>query len=320
MQTTAQQTLRTFSMESLLQSPHGQMQQFSSPMPDREGLLRMVITDTMGVIDGIMHTTGPVKPLQHYNDRPMVEMNFMLQGAICQDYGSLLRQYTYTRGYHNLLFNPYCNETNTLVGSGDYRIFSVHFMPEHIKALFSNYTPELAMLAEKIDKGAPFVLHAQPHSLPAQSLAIFETFWNAPASTSMGKLYYDSRVLELLAHQCSAILQPPTQPLSRADLEKVHAAKDLLLQHLAAPPSFTALAKSCGLNEFKLKQYFRQVFNTTVFGYLQEARLARAKAMLVEGEQNISEIAYTLGYAHPQHFQRAFKKRFGITPGKVISR
>lgn len=314
MQSNTQQTLRTFSMESLLQSPRGQMQQFSSPMPDREGLLRMVITDTMGVIDGVMHTTGPVKPLEHYNDRPMVEMNFMLQGAICQDYGSLLHQHTYLQGYHNILFNPYCNERNTLMGSGDYRIFSVHFMPERMIELFSTYTPELAVLADKIDKGAPFVLHAPQHSLPAQSIALFDTFWSNLTSTSTGKLYYDSKVLELLALQCAAILQPAAPPISRAELDKVHHAKDLLLQHLAEPPSFTALAKACGLNEFKLKQYFKQVFNTTVFGYLQEARLIKAKALIMEGEQNISQIAYTLGYAHPQHFQRAFKKRFGITP------
>jgi AraC-like DNA-binding protein len=43
-----------------------------------------------------------------------------------------------------------------------------------------------------------------------------------------------------------------------------------------------------------------------------------AKRLLYEGEKNVSMIAYELGYAHPQHFNRAFKKQFGIAPGELL--
>jgi AraC family transcriptional regulator, transcriptional activator of the genes for pyochelin and ferripyochelin receptors len=61
-----------------------------------------------------------------------------------------------------------------------------------------------------------------------------------------------------------------------------------------------------------------QAFQTSVFAFVQSQRLEEAKRMIFEGEKNISEIAYELGYAHPQHFHRAFKKRFGITPRTLL--
>ena len=72
------------------------------------------------------------------------------------------------------------------------------------------------------------------------------------------------------------------------------------------------------LNEFKLKKGFRQLFQNTVYGFVNERRLQEARRLIYEGAKNMSVIAYELGYAHPQHFQRAFKKRFGVTPGSLL--
>ena len=46
--------------------------------------------------------------------------------------------------------------------------------------------------------------------------------------------------------------------------------------------------------------------------YVQEQRMSLAKDLIVNTDKTISEIAYELGYAHSQHFHRAFKKRFGV--------
>jgi len=91
-----------------------------------------------------------------------------------------------------------------------------------------------------------------------------------------------------------------------------------MLNKLSAPPSLSELSKLCGLNEFKLKKYFKQVFKTSVFGFVNDEKLEEAKRLIYQGEKNISAVAYELGYAHTQHFQRAFKKRFGITPKALL--
>lgn len=42
-----------------------------------------------------------------------------------------------------------------------------------------------------------------------------------------------------------------------------------------------------------------------------------AKDLLLEGSKNVNEIAYHIGYQNPQHFISAFKKKFGVSPGKM---
>jgi AraC-like DNA-binding protein len=80
------------------------------------------------------------------------------------------------------------------------------------------------------------------------------------------------------------------------------------------PPSLKELAKLSGLNEYKLKKSFKEVYNTTVFGYLSDHRLNEARKKLESSNKSIAEIAYDLGYSSPQHFAKAFKEKFGLTP------
>lgn len=314
------EVLTTFNMEDILAIPRGEVKEYSTPLPDREGSLKLVITDTMGVMDGTMITKRATEPLTHFNDRPFVEMNFMLEGSISQTYDGLLKQYHYKKGYHNILFNPYAVESNQLLCSGTHRVFSAHLLPEYVIGLFEGYLPEFAPLANKIAKGEPFVLHSPANSLNNQHKYFFDTFWDFPQSLHLRKLYFDAKILDLLCRQCEVLTGCSTKEanITKADLEKVHHARELLLSRLSEPPSLAELSRLCSLNEFKLKKYFKQVFDTSVFGLLQEERLKLAKHLIYQGEKNISTIAYELGYAHPQHFQRAFKKRFGITPTGLI--
>lgn len=48
--------------------------------------------------------------------------------------------------------------------------------------------------------------------------------------------------------------------------------------------------------------------------YVQQKVIREAKTRLLNGEYNVSEIAYSLGFQYPQHFIRFFKRRMGITP------
>jgi AraC-like DNA-binding protein len=186
--------------------------------------------------------------------------------------------------------------------------------------LFAGYLEEMAPFAEKLAKGESFVLHAPVQRLNNELRFFFDNFWAKNLPLNVGRLYFESRVMELLANQCHLLLEAPVRrpAIGKADLEKIYHARDIILRNLSSPVSLTELSKQVCLNEFKLKKYFRQVFGLSVFGLVQEERLKRAKQLIFEGEKNISAIAYELGYAHPQHFHRAFKQRFGVTPGSLL--
>ena len=82
-------------------------------------------------------------------------------------------------------------------------------------------------------------------------------------------------------------------------------------------PAGTELSRIAGINEFKLKRGFKEVFGQTVFGYLNDERMDLAKSDLLEKQKSITEIAFELGFSSVQHFSNAFKKKFGVSPRGV---
>ena len=309
-----------FSMEKLMTMPKGAWREFDSPLKGRAGRVKIAITDAFLISDGTAVADTDTAPWVLYNDRSFVEMNFMLEGDILQTREGMLDRYHYRKGHHNILFSPYTMETNQWLSSGTHRIFSVYALPEKMIELFAGYLEEMAPFAEKLAKEEPFVLHAPVRGLTNELKYFFDNFWAKTLPLSVGRLYFESRVMELLANQCHLLLEAPVrQPvIGKADLGKIYQARDIILRNLSSPHSLTELSRQVCLNEFKLKKYFRQVFGLSVFAFVQEERLKQAKQLIFEGEKNISAIAYELGYAYPQHFQRVFKQRFGVTPGSLL--
>jgi AraC family transcriptional activator of pyochelin receptor len=133
-------------------------------------------------------------------------------------------------------------------------------------------------------------------------------------------LYLYSRVIELLWLQQENYLRSQKPQIvyvkTEYDKERIIFARDYLITHMDSPPTLIELAAIAGLNEFKLKKGFKELFDQTVFGYLAEVRLSMAGRALREKQKTVSRIAFELGYASPQHFSAAFKKKFGVPPAK----
>lgn len=135
------------------------------------------------------------------------------------------------------------------------------------------------------------------------------------------RLYLEAKVLELLALQFYQLTDElgaePTPPNFRpTDVERLHQARDILRQQFDYPPSLLALSRLVGLNDFKLKQGFRQIFGTTVFGYVQTCRMAQAQVLLRDRDLSVALIAERVGYASPSRFSQAFKRQAGVTPSQ----
>lgn len=105
--------------------------------------------------------------------------------------------------------------------------------------------------------------------------------------------------------------------LSTEDVEKIKQAKAIIEATLQNPCSLIALAHKVGLNDFKLKKHFKEMYGNTVFGYLYHVRMEKA-CILLKQKQKISDVAYTVGYKNAQHFTAAFKKRFGVVPSAFL--
>lgn len=141
---------------------------------------------------------------------------------------------------------------------------------------------------------------------------------NCPHEGLMQQIYLESKVLELLATQLAVWIkkQPTTSStwLCPNDVERLHQAKEILVQRVTTPPSLPELAQLVCLNERKLKQGFRQLFGTTVFGYLQEYRMNQAKELLQDPSLTIAGVAAIVGYKSPEAFSNAFRRQFAVNP------
>ncbi|MFD2890174.1 helix-turn-helix transcriptional regulator [Chitinophaga cymbidii] len=110
-------------------------------------------------------------------------------------------------------------------------------------------------------------------------------------------------------------IQPAAPKIPAADLERLHQVKAFLREHyLQADLSLAMLCRKFGLNEFKLKKGFKQLFHCTVFSYVQELKMRTARQLLVAGKMNVNEIADHLNYSSPNHFSTAFRNMYGYPP------
>jgi AraC-like DNA-binding protein len=148
---------------------------------------------------------------------------------------------------------------------------------------------------------------------------------NCPFNGGLRKLFLESRAMELVTLQLHEYIRsengvaPEPSPLCPADVERIRHAREILVRDLEKPPRLSALAQAAGINEKKLKAGFRQVFNTSVFGYLREYRLQRAYELLQRGDHNVTEAAFVVGYQSLSHFSQAFRERFGMLPKQFLT-
>lgn len=57
----------------------------------------------------------------------------------------------------------------------------------------------------------------------------------------------------------------------------------------------------------------------TALEFIQLKIMDKAKDLILEGTKSVSEIAYDLGFKYPQHFNRIFKNKVGVTPNEYRS-
>lgn len=75
-----------------------------------------------------------------------------------------------------------------------------------------------------------------------------------------------------------------------------------------------SLAQSEGINLTKLKKKFKQIYGTSIYQYLLQVRIERAKQLLQENSITLKGVALECGFKNYQHFSTTFKKWTGVTP------
>lgn len=75
-----------------------------------------------------------------------------------------------------------------------------------------------------------------------------------------------------------------------------------------------SLSEHCHLSKPYLSKYIKEKAGITFQEVVKEERMKRAKILLRETNQTVETIAANVGYENVEHFNRLFKKAYGITP------
>ncbi len=148
-------------------------------------------------------------------------------------------------------------------------------------------------------------------------IQIIHTIFNSSLSGSLKELLIEAKVHELIALQLHQAMGKAKIVLPPVTTELFQAIRQYLNETFLEQHTLKNIARHFGINEFALKKGFRENFNTSVFDYLQTRRMEYGRDLIQNTHQTIQQVSASVGYHYPNHFSAAFKKKFGVSPGRL---
>jgi len=260
--------------------------------------------------------------IKSFDEPDVVELHFSITGGGIMENYLTNKRHDIKTNQHNIIYSPDFDGMAEFTTDGPHKFFEVNFERSRFIDLTSESSILLKNFAENIMNNRPVELSSENLPISLAMHSCINDITNCHFTGGLKLLFLQSKCLELLALQAQAFevaAKKTEKPAVKSpyDKERIYYAREYLLANACKPPSLTELAKTAGINEFKLKQGFKETFGNTVFGYLSDYRLMKAKELLADKHTDIKNISDELGYSSVQHFNKAFSKKFGISPGKV---
>ncbi len=101
--------------------------------------------------------------------------------------------------------------------------------------------------------------------------------------------------------------------------QQIAKALRLLHEHPDQAWNVESLAKRVGMSRSVFAQRFKGVIGEAPMEYLTRCRIHKATRLLQESNMSIGQIANVIGYESNASFNKAFKRRLGVSPGSYRS-
>ncbi len=253
-------------------------------------------------------------------DIELVTMHFNLQGRISIKQNGMSNSFELNGNQHNLFYGTNA-EGKMKLDEMRTKSFMIQFEKDSFLTISKDGNESLKRFTDKIASGTPVAFSNSNLNIDLPLQTCIHSILHCDYSNGLKKLFLLSKTIELLVLQAESFdkFQNSKAEYIKHDYDKERLvfARDYLVKNIKSPPTLVELAKIAGLNEYKLKRGFKEMFNQTAFSYLSDLRLDLAKKDLSEGKKQATEIAFELGYCSLQHFSNAFKKKFGIAPSQA---
>ena len=108
--------------------------------------------------------------------------------------------------------------------------------------------------------------------------------------------------------------------LSAVDKTFLNKVLKVINEHLSEEDfSIELLSKESAMSKEQIYKKLKALTGKSPSLFLRSIRLTRAKKMIKENKNTISEISYLVGFSSPAYFTKCFKEEFGNSPSDLLS-
>lgn len=113
--------------------------------------------------------------------------------------------------------------------------------------------------------------------------------------------------------------EPAEQPVELPSQEEqsfAQAAKTFINNNIHRPLAMKEVADACAISYSYFSALFKDEVGATFSQYVNMQRMELAKEMLQNPTSRVADVAYQVGFTNAQHFSRAFRRTYGLSPNQ----
>lgn len=245
---------------------------------------------------------------------PGIHSRFMLSGGLTHSIKNL-GDFRIAEGQAAALYGESADCTVIYEPAKEYVSLDIFFAPS-LAGQLAEVFPELQ---EMLSKDGMHLITKHPCFISPSMKDVIRQLLECPFDAATSEFYFELKVREVLYVILEQAYRDKKSKnaFKSYETEKLVQAKDYLLSDLGRTPTIRELSRIVAINEFKLKSGFRQLFGMGVFECLQEARMEKARELLLSTDKPLKELCVLTGYRRTTNFITAFRKRFGYTPNSL---
>ncbi len=247
-------------------------------------------------------------------DASYIQFHFCISGSITFNYNKGAYNLKLDEGKFLTLYNPEKHLSIDASVAKNSKVISVLIPIVEFHKLFSSSSSDIPFFENKSLNQK----HYSENLISNSILIVLNQIIKNDMDNSTRSLLYKAKIYELfsLIFKKTKEIDLDQCPFLNNDenLKKIAKAKDVILKDIKNPPSLIELSKTIDLSLKNLKKGFKEIYGKPVYKYLFDFKMERAKQLLSNGNLNVNEVSYDLGYSSSSHFIAAFKKKYGITP------
>jgi two-component system response regulator YesN len=98
--------------------------------------------------------------------------------------------------------------------------------------------------------------------------------------------------------------------------KRILILKGLILANLQSPPTVEEISAELNVSASRLRQLIKEETGMPFGEFVRDLRLERARELLETTFLRVQEIGAAVGIGDQSYFNRVFKEKYGMTPGK----